>query len=240
MNEKKLLIITAHPDDAELLFGGTINKYVRKGNEVDILIVTNGENWNRIGIKDSRQVKNIRQDESKKAANILNVSRVSFLGMNDGLVNCKELIPVLISKIRELDPNIIFSHSESEGHPDHKEVSMSVKRVCNQSGEPAQIVNPYWKCKQNPVSDFQGLFTHHLVDDGKTFATKYISLEKKDIEKKIEAVLCHESQFVDKDKVRDQIFTEAHFNGIASGVDYAEIFNLVTTNLINYSEMLIN
>lgn len=240
MDKKKLLIITAHPDDAELMFGGTINKYVRKGNKVDILTVTNGENWNRLAINDSKQIKNIRQGESKRAMKILKVNSVSFLDMKDGLVNSKELIPLLISKIRESNPNIILTHSQSEGHPDHKEVGMSVKRVCNQSGEPAPITNPFWDCKEKPVSDFQGLFTHHFVNDSITSSTRFISLEESDVKKKVEAVLCHESQFTDREKITDRILTEAHFNGINSGVDFAEVFDLVDSNFTNSSEMLID
>lgn len=238
MGKQKVLIITAHPDDAELMFGGTINKYVRKGNKVDILIVTNGENWNRAGIVDSKQVKEIRQKESKKAMEILKVNSVSFLDMKDGLVDSNELIPVLISQIRELNPNFILTHSQSEGHPDHKEVSISVKRVCNQSGEPAPVINPFWDCKEKPVSDFKGLFTHHFVNDSITSSTRYISLEENDVKKKIKAVLYHESQFTDREKITDRILTEAHFNGISSGVDYAEVFELVNENFTIISEML--
>ncbi|KKP56490.1 MAG: LmbE family protein [candidate division WS6 bacterium GW2011_GWF2_33_92] len=237
MDKKKLLIITAHPDDAELMFGGTIHKYTNKGHRVDVIVVTNGENWNRIGIKNSKQVREVRQRESKKAMGILKINSVSFLEMKDGLVYKKELIPVLIGEIRKLNPNIILSHSESEGHSDHKEVSISVKRVCNQSGEPAPIINPYWDCKESPITDFDGLFTHHTYNEGVISTTKYISLAKKDIEKKIESILCHESQFIDKEQIRDKIFTEAHFNGIACGVEYAEVFDSVTSNFTN-SDML--
>lgn len=60
------------------------------------------------------------------------------------------------------------------------------------------------------------------------------------VKKKTEAVLCHESQFTDKEKITDWIFTEAHFNGITSGVDYAEVFDLVNENFTNSSEMLID
>ncbi len=240
MDRKKVLIITAHPDDAELMFGGTINKYTRDGHRVDVLVVTNGENWNRLAIKDSKQVRDIRQAESRKAMKILKVNSVSFLEMKDGLVDRKELIPVLISKIRVLDPNIILSHSELEGHPDHKEISISVKRVCNQSEEPAPILNPYWDCKENPVTDFDGLFIHHPSNESTTSLTKYISLEKEDIEKKIEAIQCFESQFTDKEQVRDKIITEAHFNGLACGEEFAEVFDLVNENFTNSSEMLID
>lgn len=240
MDKNSLLIITAHPDDAELLFGGTINKYARKGNSVDILVITNGENWNRLSIEDSGKIKEIRETESREAAKVLNVNSVSFLNIDDGLVNSKELVPILVSKIRDINPNIILTHSELEGHPDHKEVSISVKRVCNQSGEPAPILNPYWKCDEKPVSDFKGLFVHHLSNESGSPLTKYISLEKKDVEKKIDAILCHKSQFVEKERIRDRVLTETHFNGLLSGVEYAEVFEYINTNLQVSTDMLID
>ncbi len=227
MNRTKLLVITAHPDDAELMFGGTINKYKREGNRVDILIVTNGENWNRLGIEDREKVVSMRQSEAENAAKVLKVDSVSFLNLMDGFVNSKELIDILITQIRRLNPNIILSHSEMEGHSDHKEVIAAVKRVCNQFSEPAPIINPFWDCEEDPVSDFKGLFTHHFSEISKNIQTKYLSLEKQDIDKKIEAILCHKSQCFDEDKIRDRINTEAHFNGIESGVEYAEVFDLI-------------
>ena len=42
MNKKKLCVIVAHPDDAEVLCYGTIQKYLRKGWFCRILIVTSG------------------------------------------------------------------------------------------------------------------------------------------------------------------------------------------------------
>jgi len=240
MSKDKLLVITAHPDDAELMFGGTINKYTRKGHIVDVLIITNGDSWNRRGIKDSKEIGDLRQRESKLSMRKLKVNEVSFLGMKDGFVNRRELQSFLISEIRKSNPNIILSHSELEGHPDHKEVSISVKRACNEFGEPAPIVNPYFDCKENPVSNFKGLFTHHFRDSAVNLSTKYISLEKIDIEKKIAAILCHKSQFTDEKKLDDRIFTEAHFNGLASGTDFAEVFDLVNINTSVAREMLID
>jgi LmbE family N-acetylglucosaminyl deacetylase len=231
MSKMKLLVITAHPDDAELMFGGTINKYKREGNRVDILIVTNGENWNRLGVENREEIISMRQSEAKNAAELLKVDSISFLNVIDGLVNSKELIDILITQIRRFNPNMILSHSEMESHFDHKEVITAVKRVCNQFCEPAPIINPFWNCKEEPVSDFKGLFSHHFSDGAKNSQTKYLSLEKEDIDKKIEAILCHKSQFVEEGKIRDKINTEAHFNGIKSGVEYAEVFDFI----INHS-----
>ena len=40
---KNILAIGAHPDDVELGCGGTISKHLELGDEVYVLIMTNGE-----------------------------------------------------------------------------------------------------------------------------------------------------------------------------------------------------
>jgi len=41
--QQTLLVIAAHPDDAEVEAGGTAAKYVRAGHKVVFLMVTKGE-----------------------------------------------------------------------------------------------------------------------------------------------------------------------------------------------------
>lgn len=236
----KVLIITAHPDDAELMFGGTINKYAQNGYIVNVLVVSSGENWNKLGITGTNVVKDIREAESRESMKILGVSEVSFLRMKDGLVDEKELIPVLIEEIRKADPNIIFTHSQSEGHQDHKEINLAVRRVCNRIEEPTPISNPFWDCKENPATNFVALYTHRFSSERINSMTRYVSLTKKNIEKKIEAIQCHKSQFCNKEEVSDKVITELHFNGIKFGVEYAEVFNLIDQISLHNREILIN
>ena len=137
----------------------------------------------------------------------------------------KKLRDPLLDIIREINPNIIFTHSEEEKHPDHIEVSRCVKRVCNRLSEPAPIINPFWKSNFCPVSDFQQLYTYAALSEVNEESVCFIPLEEEDIEKKICAVLCHKSQFMteDKERVYDRIMTEAKFFGNLCGRGYAEI-----------------
>lgn len=223
MSKQKILIITAHPDDAELMFGGTIAKHTRNGYEVEILVVTSGENWNKLGFTSLKEVKEIRENETKNAAKILNVKNIHFLNLKDGRLNKYELIDIFVEEIRKIDPSYILTHSEKEGHYDHKEISYSVKRVCNIDEEPAPIINPYLDSKYNPVTSFKGLYTSNPIKNGINSSTIYLSLEKQDVEKKIEAILCHKSQFQNRKEVTDRIITEARFFGNLSNKKYSEL-----------------
>ena len=229
MEKHKLLVITAHPDDAELMFGGTISKYTRNGHEVEFLVVTSGENWNKLGNTNLEEVKKIRESEAKNAAKVLGVKSIHFLNLEDGQLNRYKLIPTLVEEIRKRNPNFILTHSEQEGHYDHKEISYSVKRVCNIDGEPAPIINPYLKSKYNPVTSFKGLYTSNPIINGINPKTVYLSLEKEDVERKIEAILCHKSQFQDRTGIVDKIMTEARFFGNLSNEKYSELLMSISS-----------
>jgi LmbE family N-acetylglucosaminyl deacetylase len=240
MKKKKILVITAHPDDAELLFGGTIAKYSRNGHNVEIIVVTSGENWNKLGNTNLEDVRRIRQKEAKKAAKILGTKNIHFLNLKDGKLNRYELMPILMEEIRKSNPNYILTHSQKEGHYDHKEIGYSVKRLCNIDGEPAPIINPYLDTKYNPVCSFKGLYTSNPIKSGINSNTVHLSLEKVDVERKIEAILCHKSQFQDEKGMSDKIMTEAHFFGNLSNQKYSELLMSISSISSNKVDFLID
>jgi len=240
MEKHKLLVITAHPDDAELMFGGTISKYTRNGHEVEFLVVTSGENWNKLGNTNLEEVKKIRESEAKNAAKVLGVKSIHFLNLEDGQLNRYKLIPTLVEEIRKRNPNFILTHSEQEGHYDHKEISYSVKRVCNIDGEPAPIINPYLKSKYNPVTSFKGVYTSNPINKGINSNTLYLSLQKEDVEKKIEAILCHKSQFQNREVIVEKIMTEARFWGNLSNDKYCELLMSVSPFSSNHIDFLLD
>lgn len=240
MEKHKILVITAHPDDAELMFGGTIAKYTRDGHEVEILVVTSGENWNKLGNTNLEEVRKIRKKEAKNAAKVLDIKNIHFLNLKDGRLNRYELMPILVEEIRKSNPNYILTHSPKEGHYDHKEISYSVKRICNIEGEPAPIINPYLDSKYNPVTSFKGLYTSNPIKNGINSNTVYLSLEKEDVERKIEAVLCHKSQFQDRKGMIDKIMTEARFFGNLSNEKYSELLSSVASISSKKIEFLID
>jgi len=112
-----LLAIVAHPDDAELICGGTLRKTAKQGYRTAILDLTGGESgtW---GTPQKRAM------EAEKAAEILGVSVRRNAGLPDGaLSNDNESRKIVAEIIREIRPETIILHWREGRHPDHTAAS---------------------------------------------------------------------------------------------------------------------
>ncbi|NQD70346.1 bacillithiol biosynthesis deacetylase BshB1 [Sphingobacterium shayense] len=115
-----LLVVTVHPDDAELGAGGTIAKYVSEGKKVGILDLTRGELGTR-GTAETRKI------ESTRAAEILGVSTRENVGLRDGFFeNNEESQLAIIYYIRKFQPEIVITNALDDRHPDHGRASKLV------------------------------------------------------------------------------------------------------------------
>jgi len=122
MSEIKLdlLVMTVHPDDAELGAGGTIAKYVAEGKKVGIVDLTRGE----LG---SRGTAETRAEEAEAASKILGVCVRENLGLRDGFFqNEEESQKKIIHTIRKFRPEIIITNALDDRHPDHGRASKLV------------------------------------------------------------------------------------------------------------------
>lgn len=108
-----ILVIAAHPDDAELGCGGTIVKHTALGMKVGILDLTRGE----LGTRGTPQTRDV---EAKEASRIMGITVRENLHLADGFFqNDKESQLVIIRKIRQYRPDIILANATSDRHPDH-------------------------------------------------------------------------------------------------------------------------
>lgn len=111
--ESEILIVAAHPDDAELGIGGIIASLSAAGKSVAIVDLSDGEPT-PCGSPE------IRAQETRKASAILGVSERRMLGIKnreifDSIENRKKLATV----IRELKPKLLFAPYWEDAHPDH-------------------------------------------------------------------------------------------------------------------------
>jgi len=108
-----VLAVFAHPDDAELLAGGSLVRSVDRGERVGILDLSRGE-------KGSRGTAESRANEASEAARILGVTLRRNAGFPDaGIVVSDENRRRLAGWIRELRPSVVVTHWLEGRHPDH-------------------------------------------------------------------------------------------------------------------------
>ncbi|MEN6625946.1 MAG: bacillithiol biosynthesis deacetylase BshB1 [Candidatus Sumerlaeia bacterium] len=109
-----LLVIAAHPDDAEMSAGGTIALATRLGRRVGVVDLTRGESA-------TRGTPEIRAAESARASEILGLVHRENLDLGDGdLANTQERRAAVADAIRRLRPRLVLTNGLDERHPDHR------------------------------------------------------------------------------------------------------------------------
>lgn len=128
--QKRALVIGAHPDDNEFGAGGTIARLAAEGWEITFIIATNGNKGSHDPAMSPFRLSELREAEQQAAARALGVERVIFLRNNDGEL---EPSPALRAEfalyIRHFKPHLVFTHDPWKHymlHPDHRAVGFAV------------------------------------------------------------------------------------------------------------------
>ena len=195
-----ILAIGAHPDDIEIGCGGTLIKYVRRGHNVFLLLITKGEKGGDIETRYAEQV---------KAAEIVGVKDIYWGDYQDTklLHRGREIIQTVENHIRIVKPDLIFVNFFDDTHQDHRRVNQSVLSA-------TRYVKNVLFYEVPTTSNF---IPHVFVDISDT------------LEGKIRALEAHQSQVM-KTNIEDLSIVEiarsaATFRGIQGRVKYAEAFS---------------
>ncbi len=128
MTKLDILVIAAHPDDAELGCSGTIAAHVAKGYKVGIVDLTQGE-------MGTRGTPEMRIQEANEAAKILGLSARENLGFADVFFKDDEAHQQeLVKIIRKYQPDIVLANAVSDRHPDHGKGASLATHACFMSG----------------------------------------------------------------------------------------------------------
>ncbi|NJO01832.1 MAG: bacillithiol biosynthesis deacetylase BshB1 [Bacteroidia bacterium] len=180
-----ILVLAAHPDDAELGCGGTIAAHVNQGKKVGIIDFTRGE----LG---SRGTPEIRDQEAKAASQILGLAVRENLEFEDGfLVNNREHQLKLIEIIRRFRPEIVLASAVRDRHIDHGRAALIAQEACFLSGlvkimtynEQGEAEEP-WR----PKALYHYIQDYYIQPDLVVDVTPYWST-------KMDAVTAYSSQF---------------------------------------------
>ncbi len=126
---KKVLVIVAHPDDAELSSAGTLIKWIAKGCQARYVVCTTGDKGTKDASVTPFQLAETREKEQREAARVLGVEGISFLRHADGsLENNTGFRNEIALLIRKFQPEIIITHDPwrpYQIHPDHRAVGFA-------------------------------------------------------------------------------------------------------------------
>ena len=224
MEKLDLLVIAAHPDDAELGCGGTIVRNVQEGKKVGIADLTQGE----LGTRGSAE---LRLEEASAAAAAMGIHVRENLGLRDGrFQNNEEDQLAIIRCIRKYRPEMVITNAPVDRHPDHGRAASLVSDACFYSGL-RKIVSGYDGLTQEawrPKSLFHFVQSQSLPVDFVVDITAQWEI-------KLQAIKAYRTQFHDPNSKEPETYiSSANFlrmvesraveHGHAVGVSYGEGF----------------
>ncbi len=234
---ERVLIVIAHPDDAEFWAGGTIARWTDAETEVTYCVLSDGEAGGFDPVVPRSQIPQVRRAEQGEGAALLGVHDVRFFGLGEGgfRQERRELHVDLVRVIRQVRPQRVVTWSPEWNwqrfrscHPDHlatgAEVltaiypdagnSFALTMLKEQEGLDAWTVPEVWLIN-SPARE-----VNHYVDITDTF------------DRKVAAVRAHASQIKDPDKLADRLRERIAANTAAAGLPegrLAEAFQVVVT-----------
>lgn len=121
----RLLVLGAHPDDAEFHAGGLVTFYREFGHEVKIVSVTDGSAGHHEFPR--AELAAIRSIEAAASGAVVGAAYDVWDFPDGELQPTLEVRRRIIAEIRRFAPDLVLTHRLNDYHPDHRAVSQAVQ-----------------------------------------------------------------------------------------------------------------
>ena len=215
-----ILGVGAHPDDLEILCGGTLALYARQGHRVTMAVLTNGN----VGHPEVEvhEMARIRRAEFEAAAALIGAETI-WMDVDDELsaVDVPSRLQ-MVDVLRQANPDVILTHNPDDYHVDHRNAGQLVF-------EAAPLACVHRLERALPAISKQALIYYFDTLGAVNFLpTEYVDISDV-IDLKKEMVRCHASQgewmkVATGFDMEDVIEHVSRVRGFAAGCPHAEGF----------------
>ena len=183
-----VLVLAAHPDDAEMSCGGTLALEVALGRKAGVIDFTRGE----IGTRGTPET---RLREADEAGRILGLSARHNLGFRDGFFkNDEEHQLRLIAYLRRYQPDLVLANAIEDRHPDHGRAAALAVDACFLSGlRQIKTLDPV---DGTPQEAWRPKFLYHYIQD--RYIQPHVTVDiSRHWQTKLASIQAYRSQFFD-------------------------------------------
>jgi LmbE family N-acetylglucosaminyl deacetylase len=218
---KTVMVVQAHPDDAESRCAGTVALLKKNGNRLVYVVCSNDDKGTYDLKATLKSQAALRKNEEEQAVKVLDVDVLEWLGYEDGWVDMvpkDKLRGDIVRMIRKHRPNILlaFDPRNADEHMDHRASAFAAMDAVTASPFPLYYPEHLSKEKLAPwevaeVYYYDTPAPNTWVDIGST------------VETKIDALAKHASQKgTDREAIARGMKDKAERDGKAAGLHYAE------------------
>jgi LmbE family N-acetylglucosaminyl deacetylase len=196
-----ILAIGSHPDDVEIGCGGALLRHRAKGDNVKILVLTQGGKGAEVT---GKELESIRLREAIAAATLLDVEIECWDYPDTEIQETAELVTRIEAVVNEFMPDRVYIPYGQDTHQDHRVTSNAAKSACRKVKQILEYEEP---------SSYNSFTANYWID-----ITDHIGL-------KLESITLHVSQGHKEILKAKSIEGLNLYRGYQSNVEYAEGFS---------------
>ena len=226
MADKHVLVISPHPDDAELGCGGTISKHINAGDTVTVMVLCTENFVNIPGEEQSTsQSKSKCMVDLHKAKNVLEYDSLICYDLDDETLD--KCVLHILKKIEpdyyKLKPDIVYCTHYGDNNQDHRATFNAAQVMCRGQSlhRPDQFL-----CYETPSSTEQS----PNIPGNEFLPNYYNILTNTELNVKIDAFNCYKSEIREKPHSRSAYGIDlfARYRGSQCGFEFAEAFQQIS------------
>ncbi len=231
-----VLAVVCHPDDMEYTCAGTLLRCKKRGDNVTVCNVANGNMGHAVIQPD--ELRELRAKEIKASCDSVGFNTVSC-DVDDLLIDdySKEQRDRLVKVIRDVKPDFIITHAPNDYMLDH----IAVSKLTFAASFAASC--PHYEPQlgpDTPVTPIYYIENEGLIDCEPDY---FVDITD-ELETKLEMLKKHESQIAwvlehDNEDMLEKVRTVSAFRGFQCGVKYAEGFRKCNVALRNTTKRLL-
>ena len=216
----RVLVIAAHPDDEVLGMGATIAVHTARGDDVCVLVVTDGSSTQYPGDAEIRERK---EREARRAAKELGVDDYMHLDLPDMRLDTLDHIEVnkiVEEHVRDFGPQVVYT-VQPDVNQDHRVLFDSVAVATRPI--PGQLVRRLLTYAPTSSTEWTPAAVNWFVPNWYVDVTETL-------ERKVAAFAHYETERREYPHPRSEraIRATAEFHGTSCGFEYAEPFVLIS------------
>lgn len=203
---KRILILAPHTDDGEIGCGGSTAKFIEQGKDVFYVAFSTA----RTSSVQNGYPDNILEQEVKAATQVLGIKKSNLILCDFNVrkfPECRQdILEEMIKLRKDINPDLIFVPSLNDIHQDHQVVAREGLRAF----------------KRHSILGYEEPWNNIIFE-----SRSFIQLEKRHMEKKIEALDCYQSQKRRSYLTEEAIWGIATLRGTQLEGGYAEAFEVL-------------
>lgn len=136
-----VLVVAPHSDDEVLGCGGLLDVLRQNGARLNFLIVTNGRSGTAFTNLRGEELTRLREEETRAAADLLQVEKCIFLNEEDTKVSNTESLRLAFREaLDSISPGLVLLPYIYDAHTDHRATSEAALQVLHEDRYVGQVL----------------------------------------------------------------------------------------------------